>query len=214
MGRALAGGGPRRAKASRVSMGGRGAVAAVSTTPWPRATRRRSISTKRPEIGRFDHAALAVVWTSTSHPLPLFSAVTRGVPSSSRAQVLAARSRDGRARTWRRMRTSAGTARPWKGLAAEKGARVAGCRHDMLPPIIRSPWRSATGSRTSVSPARRRPAKRTATPPLDIQSSRRLRASSCRRPGSASTSIASSRSSRSVTAPRRTSVKGFNALSR
>ena len=49
---------------------------------------RRRISTKRPEIGRFDQSVFAVVWTRTSQPRPRSSAVTSGVPSASRAHVL------------------------------------------------------------------------------------------------------------------------------
>ena len=70
----------------------RQAASLAPATPWLIATMRRSIWTKSPESARFDHSALAVVCTSTSQPWPRFSAVTSGVPSASRAQVLPARS--------------------------------------------------------------------------------------------------------------------------
>ena len=49
---------------------------------------RRSMSTKRPESGRFDQVVSAVTWKRTMSPSPRLSAVTIGVPSTSEAQVL------------------------------------------------------------------------------------------------------------------------------
>src|SRR5665213_2220493 len=100
-----------RPNPSSVSTGGSSASPS-SATPSLSATIRRSISTKRPDSARFDHSALAVVWTSTIQPWPCFSAVTSGVPSASRAQVLPARSMSGSASTCRDTVTSAGIATP------------------------------------------------------------------------------------------------------
>ena len=56
-------------------------------TPPLSATSRRSMSTNRPDSGRFDQSGLAVAVTSTIQPSPRFCEVTSGVPSASRAQL-------------------------------------------------------------------------------------------------------------------------------
>ena len=48
---------------------------------------RRSISTNRPESGRFDQSELAVTWKKISWPSPRLAAVTSGVPSFRRAHT-------------------------------------------------------------------------------------------------------------------------------
>ena len=63
-------------------------------------------------------------------PLPRRSAVTSGVPSASRAQVLPARPGSGSASTWRETVTSSGAARPKNGLSRSKGARRFGVSQD------------------------------------------------------------------------------------
>ncbi len=113
-----------RPNPSSVSTGGR-ALSEVPETPWLSATMRRSMLTNRPEMARFDHSGSAEVWTRMSQPLPRFAAVTSGVPSVSRAQVLPARSSVGSASTWRDTVTSAGMSSPAKGLAADQTAPAA-----------------------------------------------------------------------------------------
>ena len=49
---------------------------------------RRSISTNRPDSGRFDQSELAVTWKKISWPSPRLAAVTSGVPSFRRAHTL------------------------------------------------------------------------------------------------------------------------------
>ena len=48
------------------------------------------MSTKSPDSGRFDQVVSAVTWKSTIRPLPRRPAVTSGVPSARRAQILSA----------------------------------------------------------------------------------------------------------------------------
>ena len=48
---------------------------------------RRSISTNRPDSGRFDQSELAVTWKNTTWPSPRLVAVTSGVPSLRRAHT-------------------------------------------------------------------------------------------------------------------------------
>ncbi len=90
----------------------------------PIVDRRRSISTKSPEIGRFDQSELAVTWNSTRRPLPRFAAVTSGVPSLSRAQISTSGvSSAGSASTCRLIVTSAGIGKPANGLLSSKAAK-------------------------------------------------------------------------------------------
>jgi len=114
----------------------------------------------------FDHSALAVVCTSTTQPSPRFSAVTSGVPSARRAQVLLARSRSGSARTCRDHRdigrdgepgetgSRRRTARAWP--AFPRTARRRGCAR-------RGAGAPAAGGRSARRAAARRRA--TAGPP-------------------------------------------------
>ena len=67
-------------------------LSALGATPADSATSRRSMSTNRPDSGRFDQSALAVTWNSTIRPAPRVAWVTSGVPSASVAQVCPARS--------------------------------------------------------------------------------------------------------------------------
>ena len=48
---------------------------------------RRSISTNRPDSGRFDQSELAVTWKKITWPSPRLAAVTSGVPSLRRAHT-------------------------------------------------------------------------------------------------------------------------------
>ncbi|MEJ0018162.1 MAG: hypothetical protein WDN25_16655 [Acetobacteraceae bacterium] len=86
---------------SSVSAGASTVLSAVGATPTDSATSRRSMSTNRPDSGRFDQSALAVTWNSTTRPAPRVVCVTSGVPSASAAQVWLARSAEGSASTWR-----------------------------------------------------------------------------------------------------------------
>ncbi len=134
------------------------------------ATTRRSISTNRPEIGRFDQVVSAVTWNSTISPLPRLTAVTSGVPSASRAQVLSARPGSGSASTWREIVTSSGANSPTNGLGGSKAAMCLGVSQDSAPPSVRPPRRRAVGIRSSSPAARRVPAKRISTPPPSTNS--------------------------------------------
>ena len=175
---------------------------------------RRSISTNSPESARFDQSGLAVVCTSTIQPFSRCAAVTSGVPSVRRAQVLVPRSGAGSASTWRLTVTSGGSARWANGLASSNGAKVTGLVHDMAPPNERSPRLSLTGTRSSSLSARRGPAKRISMPPPSIQDARRLRSASVGTLLSGRMTTDSSRDRRSPTEPRRTSAKGESARSR
>ena len=55
--------------------------------PMPSAEMRRSISTNRPDSGRFDQSELAVTWNRMIWPSPSLRSVTSGVPSCSRAHT-------------------------------------------------------------------------------------------------------------------------------
>src|SRR5688572_12890015 len=94
----------------------------TSTLLGPIFTARRSISTNRPDSGRFDQSEFAVTWNSTIQPSPRLDAVTRGVPSASLAQICASVETVGSARTWRLTFTSSGTVRPRNGLVDSKVA--------------------------------------------------------------------------------------------
>ena len=154
--------GGRRAENAEAVEDAIGRRAAPRRPSWPprppprapapaRSTIRRSMSTNRPESGRFDQVVSAVTWNSTIRPLPRRSAVTSGVPSASRAQVLAARPGSGSASTWRDTVTSSGAARPKNGLSLSKGAMCLGVSHDSAPPSVRPPRLSAVGVRSSVA---------------------------------------------------------------
>ena len=155
------------------------------------STIRRSISTKVPDIGRSDQRISALTWNRLTTPLPRCSPVTSGVPSSSEAQLLVASTASGSASTCRLTVTSFGTARPANGPSAAKAARCCGFSQVRLPPRLRPPRRSLTGTRSSSACASRGPAKRTSTPPCSIQALRRSRISGDSVPTSASTIIGS-----------------------
>ncbi len=82
-------------------------------------------------------------------PLPRRSAVTSGVPSASVAQVRSVSRASGSASTWRVTVTSSGTAMPLNGLSREKPASFCGFSQLRLPPRMRPPRRSLTGTRSS-----------------------------------------------------------------
>ncbi len=180
------GGGARKApEPSRVRVGDRagvsvaGALEAAAPASEVRgaspasATVRRSISTNRPEIGRFDHTVSAVTWNRTSRPWPSWRAVTSGVPSPSTAQVRLARSGSGSARTCRLTTTSSVTGSPANGLSGGNWPSGCGVDHASAPPSTRPPRRSRTGTRSSFSAAARRvPAKRRSMPPFCTQVAR------------------------------------------
>ena len=133
---------------------------------------RLSMSTKVPESGRFDQRVSAVTWNKTMSPLPRRTAVTSGVPSASVAQVRSPRSESGSASTCRVTATSPGTGMPKNGPSREKAASCCGFSQVRLPPRVRPPRRSLTGTRSSSSAsaaASRGPAKRTSTPPSSTQ---------------------------------------------
>ncbi len=132
-------------------------------------TMRRSISTKLPDSGRSDQRVSAVTWNSTIIPLPRLVAVTSGVPSASVAQVRSARPASGSASTWRVTLTSFGTGILPNGPSFEKAVSGCGWSQLRLPPSVRPPRRSFTGTRSSSEPARRGPAKRTSMPPSSTQ---------------------------------------------
>ena len=182
------------------------------------STIRRSISTKLPDIGRSDQRMSALTWNRLTTPLPRCSPVTSGVPSSSEAQLLVASTASGSASTWRLTVMSFGTARPANGPSAANDARCCGFSQVRLPPRLRPPRRSLTGTRSSSACARRGPAKRTSTPPCSIQALRRSRISGDSVPTSASTIIGSFWSRNCVIAccgaprsPSRTSANGASA---
>ena len=135
---------------------------------------RRSISTNRPDSGRFDQSELAVTWKNTSWPSPRLAAVTSGVPSFSRAHTFTSGpSAAGSASTWLLTRTSALGGRPTNRLSSEKAASCCGCGQDMALPSVRVPKRSDAGSSSSPPFSRRGPAKRTSTPPFFTHSATR-----------------------------------------
>ena len=111
----------RGTKAAAAAGTGAEPAAAPPPAPGARSTTRRSMSTNRPESGRFDQSALAVTWNSTTRPLPWRSAVTSGVPSARLAHTLSGSSAvglgqhlAGHAGRWDR------AARPAKGLVSGK----------------------------------------------------------------------------------------------
>ena len=81
--------------ASTSAVGGASAVAlavagqrfAAPPPVPPRLAMRRSISTNRPDSGRFDQSELAVTWKKITWPSPRLAAVTSGVPSFRRAHT-------------------------------------------------------------------------------------------------------------------------------
>jgi hypothetical protein len=172
------------------------------------------MSTNSPESGRSDQSAFAVTWNSTIRPPPLFSNVTSGVPSDSRAQDRSARRGTGSASTCVVTVTSGGGVSPAKGDPSTKGASVCGRSQDSAAPSCRSPARSGTGMRASARSAVRGPAKRRSIPP---PATKRVTASTSgpsTSGRSASTSTASRRASRASSVPRRTSAVGLSARSR
>ncbi len=133
---------------------------------------RRSISTKLPEIGRFDHVASGVTWNSTSVPFSRRAPVTSGVPSARFAQVRSTMSGVGSASTCRVTVTSLGGGRSANGPVGGNSVTGCGVVQDSAPPSERSPRRRRTGSSSSSLPAAasREPAKRTSVPPFFTQS--------------------------------------------
>ena len=114
-----------------------------------RPTMRRSMSTNEPDSGRSDQRVSAVTWNSTIIPLPRLTAVTSGVPSASVAQVRSTRPASGSASTWRVTVTSFGTGMLLNGPSREKAASGCGWSQLRLPPSVRPPRRSFTGTRSS-----------------------------------------------------------------
>ena len=207
------------ARAAALARRHRASVAAVAPAS---ATMRLSMSTKAPESGRSDQRVSAVTWNSTIRPLPRRCAVTSGVPSASVAQVRSVRPDPGSASTWRVTVTSVGTAMPKNGLSREKAASGCGWSQLRLPPRMRPPRRSFTGTRSSSAAASRGPAKRTSTPPSSIQRVSRSRASPATLPTSARISMGRFWSRKCFTASRRrgapsarrTSANGLSARER
>ena len=119
-------------------------------------------------------------------PLPRLTAVTSGVPSASVAQVRSTRPASGSASTWRVTVTSFGTGMLPNGPSRENAASGCGWSQLRLPPSVRPPRRSLTGTRSSSEAASRGPAKRTSMPPSSIQAVSRSRASPATLPTSAS----------------------------
>ena len=182
---------------------------------------RRSISTKTPDSGRLDQRVSPVTWNSTSTPLPRRVAVTSGVPSTSVAQVRSVRPESGSARTCRVTVTSSGTVSVANGPSREKPASGCGLSQLRLPPSVRPPRRSFTGTRSSSDPASRGPAKRTSTPPSSTQRISRSRTSPATVPTSARISIGTFWSRNCLTASvgavrsaMRTSANGASARAR
>ncbi len=198
IGRAVGGGGSNAPKPSRVRVGGIAsralaapvsALASVAATVPDNPTMRLSISTKAPDSGRSDQRVSAVTWNNTIIPLPRLAAVTSGVPSPSVAQLCSESPASGSARTWRVTVTSLGTSMPLNGLSRENAASCCGLSQLRLPPRMRPPRRSRTGTRSSSEAASRGPANRTSTPPSSIQRSSRPCASPATLPTSARTII-------------------------
>ena len=107
---------------------------------------RRSISTNRPDSGRFDQSELAVTWKKITCPSPRLAAVTSGVPSLRRAQTFtSAPSEAGSASTCLLTSTSGGTGRPANRPSSPKGTSGCGVDHDSAPPSVRPPWRRGDG---------------------------------------------------------------------
>ena len=148
-----------RPKPSSVSTGGSARVAGAGDALAQRDDAAQHVDEEAGDRRGSTIPGSAVVWTSTSQPLPRFSAVTSGVPSVSRAQVLPARSSVGSASTWRETVTSSGMARPAKGLSASK-------RRELRRLSPRTARRPACGRRGAASPAadRRPSARRDAGP--------------------------------------------------
>ena len=96
--------------------------------------------------------------------------------------------------------------RPAKGLFSSKGAMVAGLVQDIVPPKVRLPPRSLTGTRLSRASASSGPAKRTSTPPSSIHLRSRARSTGDRTTRSVTNMTDSGRCSRSAIGPLRTSV--------
>ena len=133
----------------------------------PRLVMRRSISTNRPDSGRFDQSELAVTWKK--HHLAV-AALGRG---DERRAVLEPRP-DLHVRPERlpgppapagSPAPRAARSGPRTGRRRRTGPAACGVDHDKAPPSVRPPSRRATGSRSSPPFSSRGPAKRTSTPP-------------------------------------------------
>ena len=135
----------------------------------PRLAMRRSISTNRPDSGRFDQSELAVTWKKMSWPSPRLAA------GDERRAVLQARPhlhlgseprRVGQHlpvdQHFRPARRQAGK----QAVVARRAPSGCGVDQDSAPPSVRPPSRSGTGSRSSPPFSSRGPAKRTSTPPF------------------------------------------------
>ena len=197
------------------------AISSLAVVVPAMPTMRRSISTKLPDSGRSDQRVSAVTWNSTIIPLPRLAAVTSGVPSASVAQVRSARPASGSASTWRVTLTSFGTGMLPNGPSFEKAVSGCGWSQLRLPPSVRPPRRSFTGTRSSSEPARRGPAKRTSMPPSSIQAISRSRVSPETLPTSASMIIGTfcsmkrrTASAGAATSASRTSANGLSARER
>ena len=89
-----------------------------------RAVTRRSMSTNRPESGRFDQVVSAVTWKSTIRPSPRLSAVTIGRAVGERRPGLApAGRRRARPGSGGGCRSPPAPARPKNGLSRVNGAK-------------------------------------------------------------------------------------------
>ncbi len=137
-----------------------------------RSTTRRSISTNRPDIGRFDQSEFAVTWKSTSWPFPCLAALTSGVPSLRRAQMALSAFFEGSVSTWRFTKMSWDGWSPLNGLPSSKGASGWGVLQDSDPPKVRPPCRSGCGNRLSPPCSSRGPANRISVPPWSTHFSR------------------------------------------
>ena len=196
-GRAVAGGATKRPKPSRTRLAAiivcafllfSPPVSATAVVPAS-ATTRLSMSTNVPDSGKSDQRVSPVTWNRMISPLPRRAAVTSGVPSASVAQVFSLNAASGSAKTCRLTVTSVGTARPLNGLSCEKAASGCGLSQLKLPPRMRPPRRSRTGTRSSSDAASRGPANRSKTPPSSIQCVSRSWASPATLPTSARISI-------------------------
>ena len=182
------------------------------------STIRRSISTKVPDIGRSDQRMSALTWNRRPCPCRDVRRSPAACRRPARPSSWSASTASGSASTWRLTVTSFGTARPANGPSAAKAARCCGFSQVRLPPRLRPPRRSFTGTSSSSACARRGPAKRTSTPPCSIHAFRRSRISGDSVPTSASTIIGSFWSRNCAIAccgaprsPSRTSANGASA---
>ena len=184
-----------------------------------RSSRRSGAACRRRgrRCARFDHSGSAVVWTSTSQPLPRFSRGDErravGQPRPGLAGEIERRlgqhlARHGDVVRHRRARRT--------GLSASKGARRAGVSQDSAPPSVRPPRRKrhrqqiVVGLVGEMRPGEAQHRAAVLHPFDDARASRSSPAGATS--GSASTAM--SPLSKVATSPLRTSLKGLSALSR